>query len=61
MKKMNKRYAELQVAEGVYVPSTQLNYPEDDPYVGLYQPVYDRPYPEIDADYPYVDDSFANR
>ena len=61
MKKMNKRYAELQVAEGVYVPSTQLNYPEDDPYVGLYQPVYDRPYPEIDADYPYVDDSFVNR
>lgn len=37
------------------------DYPEEDPYVGLYKPVYDRDYPEIDANYPYVDDSFKNR
>ena len=43
------------------MPPVTIDYPEDDPYVGLYKPVYDRPYPEIDANYPYVDDSFKNR
>ena len=58
---MNKRYIDLQVTPDTYVPPVTTDFPEDDPYVGLYRPVYDRPYPEIDADYPYVDDSFANR
>ena len=58
---MNKRYIDLKVTPGTYVPPVIMDYPEDDPYVGLYKPVYDRPYPEIDANYPYVDDSFKNR
>ena len=40
-----------------YVPDD----PEDDPYVGLYKPVYDREYPAVDAGYPYFDESPANR
>lgn len=58
---MNNRYKDLQVTPGTYVPPVTIDYPENDPYVGLYKPVYDRPFPEIDADYPYVDDSFRNR
>ena len=58
---MNKRYKDLKVTPGTYVPPVTMDYPEDDPYVGLYKPVYDRPYPEIDADYPYVDDSWQNK
>ena len=57
----NKRYLDLQVTKGTYVPPVTTNYPEDDPYVGLYKPVYDRDYPEIDANYPYVDDSWRNK
>ena len=58
---MNKRYKDLKVTPGTFVPPVTMDYPEDDPYVGLYKPVYDRPYPEIDADYPYVDDSWQNK
>ena len=58
---MNKRYKDLKVTEGTYVPPVMTDYPEEDPYVGLYKPVYDRDYPEIDANYSYVDDSFKNR
>lgn len=58
---MNKRYIDLKVTPGTYVPPVRTDYPEDDPYVGLYKPVYDRPYPEIDASYPYVDDSWQNK
>ena len=57
----NKRYIDLKVTPGTYVPPVVMDYPEDDPYVGLYKPIYDRPYPEVDANYPYVDDSFKNR
>ena len=57
----NKRYKDLQVTPGTYVPQTNMDYPEDDPYVGMYKPVYDRDYPAIDANYPYVDDSLANK
>ena len=59
--KGNKRYKELEVTEGTYVPPVRLDYPEEDPYEGMYKPVYDRPYPAIDASYPYVDDSWQNR
>ena len=58
---MNKRYQNLEVTEGTYVPPVTRDYPEDDPYVGLYQPVYDRPFPEVDANYPYFSDSYLKR
>lgn len=58
---MNKRYQDLQVTPGTYVPPVTTDYPEDDPYVGLYKPVYDRDFPAVDADYPYFDESPANR
>lgn len=57
----NKRYTDLQVTAGTYVPPVLTDYPENDPYVGLYKPVYDRPYPEVDANYPYVNFSFSER
>jgi len=57
----NKRYTDLRVTEGTYVPPVTMNYPEDDPYVGLYQPVYDREYLPIDATYPYYDPSWRNK
>lgn len=53
---MNKRYQELQVAPGVYVPEVTLPYPEEDPFEGMYKPVYDREY-VVDEHYPFVDDS----
>ena len=56
----NKRYKDLKVTPGTYVPPVRMDYPEDDPYVGLYKPVYDRDYPDINADYPFVDDSWQN-
>ena len=58
---MNKRYQDLQVTEGIYVPPVTIDYPEDDPYVGLYKPVYDREFKPVDATYPYFDESFANK
>ena len=57
----NKRYRDLRVVAGTYVPPVKTDFPEDDPYVGLYKPVYDRDYPAVDANYPYVDDSPANK
>ena len=57
----NKRYTTLQVTDNTFVPPVLLDYPEDDPYVGMYKPIYDRPYPNIDANYPYVDDSPKNK
>ena len=58
---MNKRYKELKVTPGTYVPPEMMDYPEDEPYTGLYKPVYDRDFPEVDASYPYFDVSAANR
>ncbi len=58
---MNKRYQDLQVTLGTYVPPVRTDYPEDDPYVGLYKPVYDRDFPAVDAGYPYFDRSLGNR
>ena len=57
----NKRYKDLKVVPGTYVPPLKTDFPEDDPYVSLYKPVYDRDYPAVDADYPYVDDSWTNK
>lgn len=58
---VNKRYIDLKVTPGTYVPPVTLAYPENDPYEGMYKPVYDRSYPAIDAAYPYVDDRWLNR
>ena len=58
---MNKRYKDLKVTEETYVPPVTIDYPEDDPYVGLYKPVYDREFGPVDANYPYFDESLANR
>lgn len=57
----NSRYKNLIVTPGTFIPEVPTAFPEDNPYEGLYQPVYDRSYPEIDAAYPYVDDSFSNK
>lgn len=57
----NKRYIDLRVTEGTYVPPVMTDYPENDPYAGLYKPVYDRDFPAVDADYPYKDDRFLTR
>lgn len=56
----NKRYKDLKVTPGTYVPPVNLAYPEDNPYEGMYKPVYDRDYPAINANYPFVDDSWQN-
>ena len=53
----NKRYQDLKVTPGTYVPPVNIDYPEEDPYVGLYKPVYDRDFPAVDASYPYFDES----
>ncbi|MBR0065851.1 MAG: 1-acyl-sn-glycerol-3-phosphate acyltransferase [Paludibacteraceae bacterium] len=58
---MNKRYTDLKVTPGTYVPPVTRDYPEDDPYVGLYKPVYDRDFPPVDASYPYFDETFGNK
>lgn len=56
----NLRYQQLKVKPGTEVPQMRDDYPEDNPYVRLYQPNYIRSL-TFDADYPYVDDSLAGR
>ena len=58
---MNKRYEKLKVTEGTYVPPAVSDYPEEEPYAGMYKPVYNRPFPKVDASYPYVNDTWQNR
>ena len=58
---MNKRYKDLKVTAGTYVPPVQTAFPEEDPYQGIYQPVYDRDFPAVDAEYPYFSDGPAKR
>jgi 1-acyl-sn-glycerol-3-phosphate acyltransferase len=57
----NKRYVDLKVTPGTYVPPVTTDYPEENPYEGLYKPVYDRDFPAVDATYPYVDDTWQNK
>lgn len=57
----NKRYTDLRVVPGTYVPQTNIDYPEENPYEGLYKPVYDRDFQDVNADFPYVDDRWQNR
>lgn len=56
----NKRYASLRLKPGTCVPQLRDDYPEDDPYVRLYQPAYIRDLC-FDEHYPYVDDSLRAR
>lgn len=53
----NRRYAELEVEEGVYIPDMGIDYPEDDPYQRLYHPeyIYNT---VIDEHYPYQEEVF---
>lgn len=60
MMKQNKRYKDLQVEQGVYVPTPQLDYPEDDPYLHLVNAPQDREL-AIDENYPYLNDSTSYR
>lgn len=50
----------MTVEEGVYIPETGINYPEDNPYERLVAPVYDR-HIVFDEHYPYLDDSLSFR
>ena len=60
MLKDNARYKDLILEPGTFVPEVFDDYPVDDPYVRLYQPVYDREF-TVDENYPFVDDSLADR
>lgn len=48
----------MTVEEGVYVPQTGINYPEDNPYERLVASVYDR-HIVFDEHYPYLNDSLS--
>lgn len=50
----------FQVEQGTYIPDMGLVYDEQDPYVRMYKPVYDRVC-KVDEHYPFVDDSFRSR
>ncbi|MBR1928276.1 MAG: 1-acyl-sn-glycerol-3-phosphate acyltransferase [Paludibacteraceae bacterium] len=54
---MNKRFDNLRVAKGVYVPPIGKTYPEDNPTQSLLHPhfIYNTVFDET---YPYIDDSF---
>lgn len=45
---------------GQYVPEMGIQFDENDPYVRMYKPVYDREY-KVDEHYPFVDDSLKQR
>lgn len=51
---------ELKLKPGTAVPQLRDDYPEDNPYVRLYQPTYIRDL-RFDEHYPYVDDSWRGR
>ena len=51
----NKRYRDLVVKEGVYVPDAGIDYPENDPVKRLFHAVQDREF-VVDENYPFVDD-----
>lgn len=53
---MNKRYKDLQVEPGVYVPDAGIDYPEENPVERLWHKPHDRDL-VFDDKYPYLDDS----
>lgn len=50
----------FEVTPGTYVPDMGLTYDEQDPYVRMYKPVYDREY-KVDENYPFINDSLRDR
>lgn len=54
------RIQDLKLQPGTIVPHLRDDYPEDEPYVRLYQPEYIRNL-TFDENYPYIDDSFGGR
>ncbi len=60
MLKDNKRYKDLQVADGVYIPDVGIRYPEENPVERLLNAHKDREI-AFDENYPYIDDSFSFR
>ena len=54
------KITELKVKPGTIVPTLRDDYPDDNPYVRLYQPTYVRSL-SFDESYPYVDDSWRAR
>lgn len=54
---MNKRYQDLRVKEGVFVPEVGDKFPEDHPYVHML-PVIKVKHIDFDENYPYLDDSW---
>lgn len=56
----SKRYKTMELRPGELVPQLRNDYPDDDPYVRLYQPTYIRSL-RFDETYPYVDDSWQGR
>ena len=53
--KDNKRYKDLVVKPGVYVPDAGIDYPEDNPTTRLFKAEKDREF-VVDENYPFVDD-----
>jgi len=54
---MNARYQKLKVMPGTYIPDVGIQYPENDSFERLVQPVIDR-HIDFDEYYPYLDDSW---
>ncbi len=60
MLKDNRRYKDLQVGQGVYIPNMGINYPEENPVERLLNAPKDRVI-VFDENYPYLDDSWSFR
>lgn len=54
------KISDLKLKPGTLVPALRDDYPEDNPYVRLYQPTYIREL-TFDEHYPYIDDSRSGR
>ncbi len=52
----NKRYQDLKVSDGVFVPDMENTFPEDHPYVHMF-PIIKVKKINFDENYPYLDDS----
>ena len=57
---MNKRYQEMKVEEGTFIPKPAMEYPEENPYERTLFPKQIKNI-EFDEHYPYLDDSWTYR
>ena len=56
----NRRYREMEVAEGVFIPDYDVEYPEDNSSDRIVKVRYDgRDVNVFDENYPYLDDSLS--